>query len=312
MFFSPTQGERKNLWGNFSYRDMIRICLESQNDKRMQLNEIYDWISDTVPFFRGKNTPAESQGWKNSIRHNLSLHPEFVKIPCSDNPKQTTWAIEETLSEEEKKLIVPSKRAEHKREEQNVYQSNEYSAVSQAHLYQQQPNPVAAVENPNLNYEHSYPTQETMFESHNTLRPGYSSERASSKANRAVEKLGLGYGKTPSTNSFSYKHVSHPYQRPNGGSLSAGQKYYSEKQSSGYSSFDKIDGQDLYHEHAQRPRVSSMPNNMTAVDQNKIRPRFSTAFLQSKKGEAEYKAEQERERSSFEIQIEEAIRNMDR
>jgi len=285
--------QRKNPWGNFSYRDMIRICLESQDEKRMQLNEIYDWISDTVPFFRGKNTPQESQGWKNSIRHNLSLHPEFVKIPCSDNPKQTTWALEETLTEAEKQTIVPSKRAENRKEEFGYH-------------------PVASIENPQYVFEqqphHVYPVQETI-DSHNTLRPGYSSERASNRATRAVEKLGLGYGKTPSSNCFSYKQHSHPYSRPNSGSLSAGQKFYSEKQSSGYSSFDKIDGHDLYHEHEQRPRVSSMPNNVSSIDKNKIRPRFSTAFLQSKRVEGEFNQE---EKSSLEIQIEEAIKNMDR
>jgi len=276
---------RKNPWGHFSYRDMIRICLETKEDKRMQLNQIYDWIVDTVPYFRSKNSPTESTGWKNSIRHNLSLQTEFVKIPCKDDPRQSTWTIEECLSEEEKQLIIPSKRAECRQE-----QNDRNLAL----------NPITAIEQYNVN-----PFQFDDSNSHNTLKPGYSSERANTKANRAVEKL---YGKVP-TNSYKSQCKSIPYSRPNRGSLSGAKETYSETISSGYSSFDKIDDYEHCQPHEQRRRVSSMPNwNFT--DNKEIRPRFSTAFLQ-RNHLIEIK-NPDHENSILELQIEEAIQNMDR
>ena len=212
----------------------------------MQLNQIYDWIVDTVPYFRDKTSPADSMGWKNSIRHNLSLQTEFVKIPCKNDPRQSTWVIEECLSEEEKKLIIPSKRADSRQDpnDRNVTQ-----------------NPITAIDQNNT---------DPFFDdsnSHNTLKPGYSSERASTKANRAVEKL---FGKFPS-NSFKSKSKSIPYSRPNHGSLSGAKEIYSETISSGYSSFDRIDDYELCQHHEQRRRVSSMPNwNFTET--REIRP----------------------------------------
>ena len=45
----------------------------------MTLNEIYDWIVANIPLFKGDQETTSSVGWKNSIRHNLSLHSIFVK-----------------------------------------------------------------------------------------------------------------------------------------------------------------------------------------------------------------------------------------
>ena len=45
----------------------------------MTLNEIYDWIVANIPLFKGDQETNSSVGWKNSIRHNLSLHSIFVK-----------------------------------------------------------------------------------------------------------------------------------------------------------------------------------------------------------------------------------------
>lgn len=45
-----------------------------------QLSEIYQWIATKFPFYAQQNA-KEKQGWKNSIRHNLSLNECFVKIP---------------------------------------------------------------------------------------------------------------------------------------------------------------------------------------------------------------------------------------
>ncbi|XP_010210469.1 PREDICTED: forkhead box protein F1, partial [Tinamus guttatus] len=40
------------------------------------LSEIYQFLQSRFPFFRGSY-----QGWKNSVRHNLSLNECFIKLP---------------------------------------------------------------------------------------------------------------------------------------------------------------------------------------------------------------------------------------
>ena len=52
------------------------------------LSDIYQWILDNYPYFR-KRGP----GWRNSIRHNLSLNDCFIKAGRSANGKGHYWAV---------------------------------------------------------------------------------------------------------------------------------------------------------------------------------------------------------------------------
>ena len=58
----------------------------------MTVNEIYNFMSEHFPYF--KNAPS---GWKNSVRHNLSLNKCFEKIekPASNGSqrKGCLWAM---------------------------------------------------------------------------------------------------------------------------------------------------------------------------------------------------------------------------
>ncbi|KAK6726078.1 hypothetical protein RB195_004409 [Necator americanus] len=85
--------KKPNPWGEESYSDLIAKALESAPDGRLKLNEIYQWFSDNIPYFRERSSQEEAAGWKNSIRHNLSLHSRFMRIQNEGAGKSSWWVI---------------------------------------------------------------------------------------------------------------------------------------------------------------------------------------------------------------------------
>ncbi|XP_029903017.1 forkhead box protein O3B [Myripristis murdjan] len=84
---------RRNAWGNLSYADLITKAIESTPDKRLTLSQIYDWMVRCVPYFKDKGDSNSSAGWKNSIRHNLSLHSRFIRVQNEGTGKSSWWMI---------------------------------------------------------------------------------------------------------------------------------------------------------------------------------------------------------------------------
>jgi hypothetical protein len=58
----------------FSYIALIAMAIRARAG-RATLQEINEYLQTNFAFFQG-----EYQGWKNSIRHNLSLNDCFVKV----------------------------------------------------------------------------------------------------------------------------------------------------------------------------------------------------------------------------------------
>ena len=62
----------------FSYIALITAALRSAPRGRLTLLEITAFLKRRWPFFRD----PRYTGWKNSLRHNLSLNNCFVKVSC--------------------------------------------------------------------------------------------------------------------------------------------------------------------------------------------------------------------------------------
>lgn len=77
-----------NLKPAHSYIGLIAMCILSTPEKRMVLNDIYQFILDNYPYYRNRGS-----GWRNSVRHNLSLNECFQKSGRAANGKGHYWTI---------------------------------------------------------------------------------------------------------------------------------------------------------------------------------------------------------------------------
>ncbi|OXU21272.1 hypothetical protein TSAR_001244 [Trichomalopsis sarcophagae] len=84
---------RQNAWGKLSYAELITQAINSSKDQRLTLAQIYEWMVKNVQYFRDKGETNSSAGWKNSVRHNLSLHNCFIRVPNESSGKSSWWTI---------------------------------------------------------------------------------------------------------------------------------------------------------------------------------------------------------------------------
>lgn len=70
----------------YSFSCLIFMAIEDSPDKRLPVKDIYNWILTHFPYFQ--NAPT---GWKNSVRHNLSLNKCFKKVDKDKGSVSTSW-----------------------------------------------------------------------------------------------------------------------------------------------------------------------------------------------------------------------------
>ncbi|XP_061142160.1 forkhead box protein N2-like isoform X1 [Syngnathus typhle] len=59
----------------YSFSSLIFMAIEDSTDKRLPVKDIYGWIVDKFPYYK-----TASAGWRNSVRHNLSLSKSFCRM----------------------------------------------------------------------------------------------------------------------------------------------------------------------------------------------------------------------------------------
>ncbi|CAG9864081.1 unnamed protein product [Phyllotreta striolata] len=92
-----------------SYIGLIAMAILSSPDCKLVLSDIYQHILDHYPYFR-----TRGPGWRNSIRHNLSLNDCFIKAGRSANGKGHYWAIHPANVEDFRKGDFRRRKAQRK------------------------------------------------------------------------------------------------------------------------------------------------------------------------------------------------------
>ncbi|KAK9695236.1 Forkhead domain [Popillia japonica] len=72
----PSSSEKKSGMRRQEKPPYSNVSRSSAAPISLTLSEIYTFLQQRFPFFRGSY-----QGWKNSVRHNLSLNECFIKLP---------------------------------------------------------------------------------------------------------------------------------------------------------------------------------------------------------------------------------------
>jgi len=90
----------------YSYATLISYAIQTHPNKQMTLNEIYTWITDHYPYYK-----KAGNGWKNSIRHNLSLNRLFIRVPRPINEpgKGSYWTVDPSITEDGNSSIAKTR-----------------------------------------------------------------------------------------------------------------------------------------------------------------------------------------------------------
>ncbi|VDN20254.1 unnamed protein product [Gongylonema pulchrum] len=66
----------------YSYAELITLAMRHHEQRKVLLSDIYDYVKKNFAWYRRTDIT-----WQNSIRHNLSLNKQFIKLPRKDGEK---------------------------------------------------------------------------------------------------------------------------------------------------------------------------------------------------------------------------------
>ncbi|KAJ2342090.1 hypothetical protein GGF43_006014 [Coemansia sp. RSA 2618] len=99
LLLSGTLQVKPNTSGKppYPYATLITYAILQHPRKQMTLSEVYTWLMYYFPYFK-----TAGSGWKNSIRHNLSLNKMFLRIPRPINEpgKGAYWTVDLAILDE--------------------------------------------------------------------------------------------------------------------------------------------------------------------------------------------------------------------
>ena len=142
-----------------SYIEMIARVILSSHERKLCLQDIYDGIERFYPFFR--SAPPR---WRNSVRHNLSLHECFCKGERCENGKGHYWCIhpanlEDFLRGDFRRRLIKS-RVRQMQQCHALYMQYQLAFPQRTDLYQCQVSSVAlrALQQPSFHFIQALPT----------------------------------------------------------------------------------------------------------------------------------------------------------
>ena len=110
-----------------SYTAIIAQAILSSKEKKLPLGCIYDYIIEKFPQFLKKG-----QGWKNCVRHNLSLSECFVKVGRARNVRGNYWGIHPRYLKNFSRGDYRKRRANHRPKSREFFTINDASSNSHA------------------------------------------------------------------------------------------------------------------------------------------------------------------------------------
>eukprot|EP00039_Didymoeca_costata_P008244 m.109480 g.109480 ORF g.109480 m.109480 type:complete len:272 (-) comp14003_c2_seq2:35-850(-) len=84
----------------YAYTFLIYHAIKDSGKDKVTLGEIYSKIMEDYAYYRARSNDT---AWKNSIRHNLTMHKSFIKVPRTqgDSGKGGYWRVDDDVARTE-------------------------------------------------------------------------------------------------------------------------------------------------------------------------------------------------------------------